>query len=207
LPRAAARPRPVRYAPLFPDWTGPQPVEMFMLEELLEARRESAFPTNARGPDEDVNIYVAHLLAAHLFRPAHPDVKSGAEPLRFPPDLPRRERAEWYRRNGDHRLIGLGLYGRGELRRRRAVPFGASAEEARERDVADGQACYALAASLWRDGHAGAEGIGPVLRKLSLAFADYVGVLDCLARGRFGLGARLSAAALRELAPWLNGKA
>lgn len=206
----------LRYQPLLPAWCGPQPVLGHLLEELLEARRESGFPTNSRGPDEDVNVYLAHLLAEHLAAPAPAGVLAGTDPLWQPPagrggaQPARGALLEHYRRNGDHRLLALGLYGRGDLLRRRGVPFGFRADEARARDLAAGRACYEMAAALrarlaGRAGRArGAgdgDGVALVLTKLARDFPGYVRVLEALARGRWGLGARLSLAALRELAP------
>lgn len=206
----------LRYQPLLPAWGGPRPVLGHLLEQLLEARSESGFPTNSRGPDEDVNVYLAHLLAEHLAAPAPAGVQAGAEPLWQPPAGHAGARPargvllEHYRRNGDHRLLALGLYGRGDLLRRRGVPFGFCAEEARARDLAAGRACYEMAAALRARlaGRAGrardagdGDGVAVVLAKLARNFTGYVRVLETLARGRWGLGARLSLAALRELAP------
>jgi hypothetical protein len=158
-----------------------------MTEELLAARRESQFPTNAGGPDEDVNVYLAHLLTSHLRLDATDPALAGR------PANSRHATSEAWRREGDRRLLALGLYGHGDPGRRRRVPLGWSEDEARRRDLADGRTSYELAAAR------APRALAPVLRKLALGFAGYVHVLEVLARSRFGLGARLSAAALREL--------
>jgi len=184
-----------RYTLLFPDWTGARPLTFFMLENLLEARAQSSFPTGSRCADEDVNVYLAHLLTEHFHEPVPSGVEGGSAPLVLP--LPketttRRENVEHYRRNGDHRLLCLGLYGRGDICRRRHPPWGWSREGIRKRDLADGRSCYTTAANLLRGTKSSRSALVPVLCKLAGHFEGYVHVLEVLARFRFDLGARLS---------------
>lgn len=200
-PRRPSRPnRPTR--PL------PQPATVASLrfhltEQLLEARRNSWLPTNGAGPDEDVNVYLALRLAAFARGDLDPRVVPGLAPLLAGPDpaLPRAARADWYRANGDHRLLCLGLFGRGETCRRRAVPWALTAGQARERDLAVAAACYEAAARLLDrgPGHGGAA--AAVLDKLARHCEEYAQVLGVLAVRRLGLGARLAAADLATLLP------
>ena len=188
---------------LFPDWSGTRPLSFFMLEDLLEARAQSSFPTGSRCSDEDVNVYLAHLLAEHLYDPVPTGVTGGGEPLLLPPEketrLPRHS-VDHYRRNGDHRLLCLGLYGRGNLCRRRHPPWGWSEVAVRERDLADGRSCYHVAANMLRGCRISCSALLPVLNKLARHFEGYVHVLQILARLRFGLGAQLSPDDLHDLA-------
>ena len=179
---------------LFPDWSGPRPARFFFAEELLEARRSSHFPTNGAGPDEDVNVYLFGLLTGFLSGHRDPRVTWGAGGLHHPPGrgLPRRSRSDWYRINGDHRLLHLGLMDRGDGVRRRAVPFGFTHEEARQRDLEAGRTCYAIAADLLESRVEESAGLVGVLRKLAGNFDDYVHVMGVLAVRRLGLGARLT---------------
>jgi hypothetical protein len=190
-----------RFRGLFPDWTAPRPVRFFFAEQLLEARRESHFPTNGAGPDEDVNVYLFGLLTAFLEARQDPRIAAGAGGLHHPPprSLPRGSRADWYRVNGDHRLLFLGLMNRGDGLRRRPVPFGFSPEESRARDLEAARHCYAMAADLLEGRPGTPPGPAPVLRKLATNLEDYVHVLGVLAVRRLGLGARLSGDDLREL--------
>lgn len=195
------RPAEPRYRGLFPDWREPRPVRWFFAEELLEARRESAFPTNAAGADEDLNIYLIHLLAGFLSGGPDPRVQPGEWPLLLPPDpaRPPLARAAHYRANGDHRLLMLGLMDRGDGLRRRPVPWGVAPDAVRDRDLAAGAACYRLAADLVAGCRAAPPGLAAVLQRLGDGFADYVHVLGVLAVRRLGLGARLDDAQLARL--------
>ena len=189
------------YRCLFPDWSGPRPLSYFLTENLLEARRASFFPTNGAGPDEDVNIYLAHALAGFLRAAVDPRVESPGSPLLRceSKSLPRAWRAERYRRNADHRLLCQGLMDRGDALRRRSVPHGMTRAETRTRDRSIGAACYGMAAALLEDRGAGWGGLAEVLRKLERHYEDYVHVLAVLATRRLGLGARLGEQDLRSL--------
>lgn len=183
-----------QYIELFPGWAGRRPWSYFLMEQLLEARRESMFPTNGAGPDEDVNVYLCHLLAGFLSGHHDARIQWGSGPVLSPPgkDLDRRERAQWYRVNADHRLLFLGLMNRGDGLRRRPVHFGMTATETNLCDLSCGRSCYGLAANLL-EGRSGAIAqLAPVLRKLETNFEDYIHVLGVLATRRLGLGAVLS---------------
>ena len=190
------------YRLLFPDFSDPRPLSFFMLENLLAARADSRFPTNSCGPDEAVNVYLADLLTRLVSEPAPPTVVAGATALLTPLDKcgqSRRVRADHYRHNADHRLLGLGLFGRGDLLRRRDVPLGLTAEEAQVRDQHIGAQAYRLAANLIEGRPTTAAVLAPILHQLAQHFADYVHVLAVLAWRRFGLGAQLSDADLDDL--------
>jgi hypothetical protein len=206
MPVAVAARRRNRYRAVFPDWHAPRPVGWFFMEQLLEARAASAHPTNGHRPDEDVNVYLAHLLEGLVAEPRPAGLAAGATPLWQPPhrSLARRVQAARYRANGDHRLLCLGLFDRGDLLRRRAVPWGRDPRETRDHDLETGRRCYGLAANLLA-GRGGAQaGLVPVLEKLAEGFAEYVQVLAVLGRRRLGLGAVLGEA---ELAGMLRGPA
>jgi len=194
MPKALCKIDFPQYRILFPDWSGPRPWRFFVMDQLLEARRESMFPTNGAGPDEDVNVYLSHLLAEFLN--GHQDIRVqwGATPFLLPPgkELGRRERADWYRINADHRLLYLGLMDRGDGLRRRKVHFGMTPEETRNRDMITGRSCYGMAADLLEGRSCTNAGLAPILRKLEENYEDYIHVLGVLATRRLGLGAVLS---------------
>jgi hypothetical protein len=204
MPTAVASRRTTRYHAVFPDWHTPQPLGWYFVEQLLEARAGSAWPTNGDRPDEDVNVYLAHLLEGFVAGGAPVCGGTGAAPLWHPPTktLGRRQRAERYRAAADHRLLALGLCGRGDLARHRTVLHWRSAAETRDLDLETGRRCYDLAANLLAGRGGALAGLAPVLRKLADGFEDYVQVLSVLARRRLGLGAVLGEA---ELAGLLRG--
>lgn len=193
----------VFYRLLFPDLSDPRPLSFFMLENLLLARADSRFPTNSRGgPDEAVNVYLADLLTRLVTEPTPAEVVAGATALLTPLDkceLTRRARANHYRHNADHRLLSLGLFGRGDLLRRRDVPLGLTAVEAQSRDEQIGAQAYRMAANLLEGRPTTAALLAPILNLLAENFADYVHVLTVLAWRRFDLGAHLSDADFADL--------
>jgi hypothetical protein len=194
MPKALCKIDFPQYRGLFPDWSGPRPWRFFLMEQLLEARKESMFPTNGAGFDEDVNVYLSNLLAGFLNGHHDARVQWGADPVLLPPakNLARRVRADWYRINADHRLLYLGLMDRGDGLRRRPVHLEMNLEETRNRDLVIGRTCYGLAANLLTGRSCANAPLAPILRKLEENFEDYVHVLGVLATRRLGLGALLS---------------
>ncbi len=194
MPNALCKSQIPQYRSLFPDWSGPRPLRFFLLENLLEARRESVFPTNIAGPDEDVNVYLANLLTDFLGGNHSADIIFGAGPLFYPPakSLGRRRRAGFYQANADHRLLMLGLFDRGEALRRRNTLFRMDRNETRRRDLDVAMNCYDLAADLLENRQTGHESLVPIWRKLADNFEFHVQIISTMAVGRLGLGARLN---------------
>ena len=198
----AAPPRPaVRYRALYPTWQGKRPLSWFFAEQLLEARSGSNFPTNDRGKDEDVNIYLIHLLTAWVTSDPCAGVLPGRDPLLLPgdPTTGRNQAVEHYRRQADHRLLALGLFDRGDLSRRNKTGWRMTVDETRRRDITVAERCYSLAANMLRNSDVRPSGREAVWRKLAAHLPDYVHVLQTLARRRLGLGARLGDAELERL--------
>ncbi len=194
MPKTKVQSPAPRYRSLFPDWSGPRPLGFFMIENLLEARRLSVFPTNGAGGDEDVNIYLSSLLTDFLGGHHSAQIRFGALPLmQAPPKSEtRRQRAEFYRRNAEHRLIMLGLFDRGDhLRRRNHFE--------RQRDLEVGRLCFQMAVNLQENRHSSISGLVDVWRKLAGNFELYVQVLATMASERLGLGACLSTNDLQRL--------
>ncbi len=177
-----------------------RPLPFFFMEELLKSRVGSAFPTNAVEFDEDVNVYLSALLTRLGFDPQTDSATFGSHPQWFPlsKSLPREVRANWYIQQGEQRLLGLGLFERGDNFRSRGLLWGMSRAETRQRDLVCGQSCYQVAANLLTRGRqpsARAE----IVRKVALYFPKYVQVLATLATGRWDLGAQLSERELQTL--------
>lgn len=192
-----------RYSTLFETAKPAQPFGFFLLENLLTARAGSMFPTNGAGPDEDVNIYLNHLLGRFLRGECDPAVQFGSGALFNPPakTATPRQRSEYYRVNADHRLLHLGLFGRGDGLRRRSTLHGLSTAETHSRDMAAGQACYEAAANHWRGRHGSNPALIDLMEKLARNFEDYVHVLGALATRQLGLGAQVTDDDLARLLP------
>ncbi len=179
-----------------------QPVGYFLLENLLTARAGSMFPTNGAGPDEDVNVYLAHLLGRFLTGNHDPQVLFGSGALFNPPTATSpRKQADYYRANADHRLLYLGLFGRGDGLRRRPELASMTAVERQARDLSAGATCYEVAANLLRGRPSGNPALVAIWEKLAVNFEDYVHVLGALATRQFGLGAQLDDNDLARLLP------
>ncbi len=194
------RPKPTVFRTLFPAWDASRPQTFFFMEELLKARTESVFPTNAAEYDEDVNVYLAHLLT-RLGSGLNPQTTLfGSEPMWFPPakNLQRKMKAQWYLNHGEHRLLYLGLFERGENRRRRTELQGMSRSETRNRDLVCGQTCYESAAALLDRGHR-SNAQKDIVTKIARHFPSYVQVLATLATRHWDLGAHLSSCDLQKL--------
>lgn len=174
---------------------------LFFLERLLAARHGSWFPTNTDGDDEEVNVYLACTLEKFVKREHQPELKRGAwATLQVPSaNLTAAGRAQYYRANGDDRLLHLGLFDRGDGQRRRAVPVGITAADSRLRDVLIMRSCYATAADLLARAPGPHAGLAPVLRRLAEHGEDYVHVLQVLAKRHLGLGTRLADGELANL--------
>ncbi len=190
----------VRYRSLFPALDPARPVGWYFAEQLLEARSQSTWPTNSRGPDEDVNAYLIGLLACWSQGDPRGGVRPGRDPLLRPVDgLGPAPTIEHLRRQADHRLLALGLFDRGDLVRRRRDGWCMSTEETRARDIGVARHCYELAASMATGRRDGRQHLAIVWRKLANGLEGYLHVLQTLARCRLGLGARLSDGALQRL--------
>lgn len=193
-----------QYLNAFPSWKGRQPFRFFMMENLLEARRESDLPTNGAGPDEDVNVFLAGLLTGFLKGKPHSQVQSGAQVLFHPPGKTssRRDRAEYYLANANHRLLYLGLLNRTDDLSRQPRPRAFTEEGFRAREISIGKICFAQAAHLLQGRGLVSRGCIEVYEKLSDHFEDYVQVLSVLAIRKLGLGAKLTTAGVQRL---ING--
>jgi hypothetical protein len=190
-----------RFSGLFPDWDKPRPIRFYLMENLLESRMGSVFPTGGDGYDEDVNVYVSHLLSDFINGNHNTHVKMGAGPLMEPPakSLPLNSQVEYYRANADHRLLYLGLMDRGDGLRRRRNPLHRLESLTRQQDLVVGSTCYGMAANLLSQGPCRNGGLAQVMRKLERNFTEYVQVISALATGRLNLGARLTNDDLQKL--------
>jgi len=189
------------YHSLFPSLEPVRPLAWFFAEQLLEARAESDLPTNSRGPDEAINVYLVGLLGRWIGGATAAGVAPAQDPamLHPPNECGRHALAEYWRRQADHRLLALGLFDRGDMIRRRPAGWRQSRAETRRRDLSLAGHCYRMAARYIGGREESSRGLAEIWSKLAADLPAYVQVLQTLARRRLGLGARLSDAALSRL--------
>jgi len=163
--------------------TRPSPAYYYMIDNLLECRKESGFPSNREYFDEDVNVYLAGLLTSRVF--GEPD--GAPDSVIFPYDIPLfetasvendpRRRFTLYRANADDLLLRLGVFDNPGGRRP-----GATAHMAMTREtwIGRGKAYYRLAWACAAETFRRPTAIGDVMEKLSNGFERYVGVLSAM---------------------------
>lgn len=163
----------------------------FMIEALLRSRLSAGLETGCHRQDEDVNVYLAELLCRY----AEPESPSGgAGPIiPYAGDLAecvaqaRECRTKYliYRRNADHLLISLGIFGNPWLR---PAPTGTCHwRVAREECIGRGRSYYAQAAVYASRLSEARRGLDALLAKLDIGFEDYLRILETLRSEAFNL--------------------
>lgn len=164
-----------------------EPTYFFMMNCLLYSRMESGHPSNDEFFDEDVNVYLASLLTAHI----DPERREHISRYLAPYDLNLFERVSAadsprtkymiYKTNADALLLATGIFRNARRRRpNSAVHMKASAEVF----IGRGKAYYALAQSYAIETFRRSTGVSEVLGKLSRGFEKYVKILS-LMRGQY----------------------
>lgn len=183
------------WRPVGSGGTRPSPAYYYMMDNLLDCRKESGFPSNREVFDEDVNVYIAALLTSHVF---------GNEPgitteMIMPYDIPLfesarnegdpRRRFNIYRANADHLLIRIGVFDNpGDSRPGSATHMALTRDTWTGRGKAYYRLAWASAAETFRRPTA----IGEVMEKLSSGFERYVGVLSAMRSSCLNMIPRIS---------------
>lgn len=176
-----------KYVPLAADGSSgsPLPTAYFMVRGLLSSRVELGLPTDGPPEEQDVNIYLAHLLGAYAeskyFLEVAPYLSDYDQELfaRLRDSSNDRLKYRVYRTNADHLLISIGLF-TPEDRASRPLWWQASPQN----DWGRGQAYYDYAASFGSSVFGRHSGVSEVLGKLSVGFEKYVRILRHL-RGEY----------------------
>jgi hypothetical protein len=144
-----------------------QPTYYFMINCLLYSRMETGLVSNQDFYDEDVNVYLAHLL--HSF-------------------IDSRLKYLIYKTNADFLLISIGIFDNpvGTAAPRAKVP---SSEEAY---IGRGKTYYHFAYSYAQHVHRKNQGVAEVLEKLSVGFEKYIKILSHMRGEYLDLMSRLS---------------
>jgi hypothetical protein len=173
----------------------PSPAYFYMIDNLLECRRESGFPSNGEFLDEDVNVYLASLLTSHIFGAR--DAAAAGTIMHY--DIPLFETASRetdprrrfiiYRSNADDLLVRLGVFDNPEGRRPGSAPHMAMTRQAW---MGRGKAYYSLAWASAAETFRRPTAIGNVMGKLSTGFERYVGVLSAMRSSCLNMIPRIS---------------
>lgn len=173
-----------------------RPTYLFMMKCLLYSRMETGLISNKDYYDEDVNVYIAHLLNSFI----HPDYIERARPFlskydtevfrRLSTSRDARLKYTLYKTNADFLLVSLGIFDNPEL----AIGNGQSAapqagehghlRPLEEAYVGKGRTYYRFAYSYSQQIHGQNTAITEVLEKLSAGFDKYLRILTHM-RGEY----------------------
>ncbi|MBM3307908.1 MAG: hypothetical protein FJY74_06250 [Candidatus Eisenbacteria bacterium] len=159
----------------------------FMLNCLLHSRVHTGLESNSRVHDEDVNVYLAHLLNAHIDsqyiervgRYVAADDASLHRMIESSPDL--RGRYMVYRSTADFLLMSVAVF---DLFERRRYNRCSAFHTPKEAYIGRAAAYYAVASSLAAKLEGGACAVAATLRKLSDGIDGYVRILSYM-RGQY----------------------
>jgi len=170
-----------------------QPTYYFMINCLLYSRMETGLVSNQDFYDEDVNVYLAHLL--HSFVNPEYVEQSRRFLSKYDTDVFRRlsqstdSRLKYliYKTNADFLLVSIGIFDNpaSAMSSRRVQP----AEEAY---IGRGKTYYHFAYSYSQQMHRRNEGVSEVLEKLSVGFEKYIRILSHMRGEYLDLVKRLS---------------
>jgi len=168
-----------------------QPTYSFMINCLLYSRMETGLVSNQDYYDEDVNVYLAHLLHSFI-NPEYVD-QSKKFLSKYDTDVFRRlsnstdARLKYliYKTNADFLLVSIGIFDNPSAAAGKAQP----SEEAY---IGRGKTYYHFAYSYGQQMHRKNAGVSDVLEKLSVGFEKYLRILSHMRGEYLDLVQRLS---------------
>ncbi len=177
---------PRHYVDLKENTRDLQPTYHFMINCLLYSRMETGLVSNQEFYDEDVNVYLAHLL--HSFINPEYVEQSKRFLSKYDTDVFRRlatssdARLKYliYKTNADFLLISIGIFDNPAG----AGPGRAKPPAAEEAYIGRGKTYYHFAYSYAQQVHRKNQGVSEVLEKLSLGFDKYIRILSHM-RGEY----------------------
>lgn len=166
-----------------------RPTYLFMMKCLLYSRMETGLVSNKDYYDEDVNVYIAHLLNSFI----HPDFIDRARPYlskydtevfhRLAGSKDARLKYMLYKTNADFLLVSLGIFDDPDLGLADGIP-GPHAKPERlhlrpseEAHIGRGRTYYQFAYSYSQQVHGQNQAISAVLEKLGTGFDKYLRIL------------------------------
>lgn len=179
---------------------GRESTAYFVLDALLKSRIECGFESNTTRYDEDVNIYLVHLLSSLVTAPGLGALTADRdidvfEKVRESSDP--RFKCEVYRTNADHLLVSTGIFGENlyvERNGRRRF------EDVAQERIGRGKAYYRYAAAFHERTGSASPVVAGVLSGLAQDFERYVDVLFHMRGEYFHLYGRLRDDQMAELA-------
>ena len=171
-----------------------QPTYSFMINCLLYSRMETGLVSNQDFYDEDVNVYLAHLLHSFI-NPEYVD-QSKKFLSKYDTDVFRRLQSSTdarlkyliYKTNADFMLISIGIFDNPMVP---AASRGKS-QPSEEAYIGRGKTYYHFAYSYSQQMHRKNAGVGDVLEKLSVGFEKYLRILSHMRGEYLDLVKRLS---------------
>jgi hypothetical protein len=170
-----------------------QPTYYFMINCLLYSRMETGLVSNQDFYDEDVNVYLAHLL--HSFINPEYVEQSRKFLSKYDTDVFRRlssasdARLKYliYKTNADFLLISIGIFDNAA-----AATVPRKAQPSEEAYIGRGKTYYHFAYSYSQQMHRKNQGVSDVLEKLSVGFEKYIRILSHMRGEYLDLVQRLS---------------
>lgn len=176
--------------------------QTFMLRCILKSRLESGLPSHEDGHEEDVNVYLSHLLAAYA-NPSYcmrvggyisPNDTTVFETAQHSPS--KRFRYRVYRVNADHLMMSIGVFQNPSGRRPHSRPH---LEPTAEQFVGRAKAYYDFASSYSLSVFGRTSSVTGVLGKLADGLERYLRVLAHLRGEYFDFVDRMSDGELYHL--------
>ena len=163
-----------------------QPTYYFMVNCLLYSRMETGLVSNQDFYDEDVNVYLAHLLHSFI----NPEYVEQSKKFlsKYDTDVFRRLansadarlKYQIYKTNADFLLVSIGIFDNPAA----AEGHRAKAHPSEEAYIGRGKTYYHFAYSYSQQMHRKNAGVSEVLEKLSVGFEKYIRILSHM-RGEY----------------------
>ena len=178
-----------------------QPTYYFMINCLLYSRMETGLVSNQDFYDEDVNVYLAHLLHSFI----NPEYVEQSKKFlskddtdvfrRLSNSTDSRLKYTIYKTNADFLLISIGIFDNPTA----PQTTRAKVQPAEEAYIGRGKTYYHFAYSYAQQVHRRNQGVADVLEKLSVGFEKYIKILSHMRGEYLDLMTRLSAGEVYHL--------
>lgn len=198
-----------QYVELPASRTDLRPTYHFMMKCLLYSRMETGLLSNQDFYDEDVNVYIAHLLDSMIRPESIEQARRYLSPydtdlfLRLSGSKDARLKYTIYKTNADFLLVSLGVFDHPEpIPAEGAAPEGSDNRLLRpteEASIGRGRTYYRFAYTYSQLVNGPNSGISEVLEKLSLGFDKYLRILAHMRGEYFDLIKRLSGGEIYHL--------